>query len=338
MSKRCQRFREWFLYQLLTPLRLIFEWWMQRQNLVLLYCIMGNGLGDAMAISTILNAMHKKFGTKGIVFSMQPDLFLHNPQVIKNLSYKAMPNGVRSLFKIVLRALRGPAVICIGGEVWTVGTNPFDTRDLHKQRKKGWSWLEMLVPDFRPEINFKEISPIVFFSADEVERFNKNTQNIPRPFVVLKASVGVNRPAGNYLKNWDKAKIVEMVARFPNVFWIQIGDAGEELVPGAMDLLGQTSLRESMWLVTQAKFIFSVEGFLTHVANAFNIPAITPLTGAYDPSTFIYKNTIPLIANPMPECSPCWKNHCEVVGMPCRSRIDIEQAIRAVEMLSREKI
>ncbi len=334
MAKRGQRFREWLLYQLLTPLRFGFEWWMRRQNVVLLYCVMGNGLGDAMAISTILNALYEKYGTRGIVFSMHPDLFVHNPQVVRNLNYKAMSSGVRSLFKIILRAMRGPAVICIGGEVWTVGSSPFDTRDLHKRRQTGWNWLEMLLPDFRPEINFKDASPVIFFSSDEVEIFSEKFQNLTRPFAVLKATVGVNRPEGNYLKNWDSTKIAEVVEGFPSIQWVQLGDVGEEVIPGAIDLLGQTSLRESMWLVSQAKFLFSVEGFLTHVANAFKIPAITPLTGAYDPCTFIYKNTIPLLATPMPECSPCWKDRCEVDGMPCRSLIDIGQAIKAVAMVT----
>lgn len=333
MAKRGQRFREWLLYQLLTPLRFGFEWWMRRQNIVLLYCIMGNGLGDAMAISTILNAMYEKYGTRGIVFSMHPDLFLHNPQVIRNLSYKAMCSGFRSLFKILLRALRGPAVICIGGEVWTVGTSPFDTRDLHKQRQAGWNWLQKLLPDYQPAITYEGIYPRIFFSTEEQEAFSRKYQELGQPFAILKASVGVNRPKGTYLKDWDLQKISEVVAATPEVIWVQLGDKTETPISGTRDLLGKTTIREAMWLVAQSRFVLSVEGFMTHVAAALNKPAITPLTGAYDPHTFIYRNTIPLLADPMPKCSPCWQATCHQPEMLCRSNIQANRAVSAIKNL-----
>lgn len=332
-KKQMQRLREWSLYQLLSPVRLSFEWWMKRQNTVLLYCIMGNGLGDAMAISTILNAMHEKYGTRGIVFSMHPDLFAHNPQVIRNLSYKAMSSGGRSLLKILLRALRGPVVICIGGEVWTVGTNPLDTRDLKKQKQAGWNWLQKLLPDYQPPISYEDIYPKVFFSVQEEERFAAKYQNLKQPFAILKASVGVNRPKGAYLKDWDQEKIAEVVAQTPQVQWVQLGDKTEGLIPGTLNLLGETTIREAMWLVRESRFILSVEGFITHAAAAFNIPAITPLTGAYDPNTFVYRNTIPLMAVPMPPCSPCWADQCVAAGMPCRSGIATAQALEAITQL-----
>ena len=333
MAKRGQRFREWLLYQLLTPLRFGFEWWMKRQNVVLLYCIMGNGLGDAMAISTILNALNEKYGTRGIVFSMHPDLFAHNPQVIRNMSYKAMASGSRSLFKILLRALRGPAVICIGGEVWTVGTSPMDTRDLQKQRQEGWNWLQKLLPDYQPPIGYDDIYPKVFFSAEEENRFAIKYQDLKKPFAIVKASVGVNRPKGAYLKDWDLKKIEAVVARAPDVQWVQLGDKTEATVAGAINLLGSTSVREAMWLVRESCLVLSVEGFITHVAAAFNKPAITPLTASYDPNTFIYRNTIPLMAEPMPPCAPCWQDSCATAGMPCRKNIPLDRAIAAVQQV-----
>lgn len=335
-SRRWQRVREWALHTLMTPVRKIFEFHMAKKNQVLIYCVMGNGLGDAMAISTILNALHEKYGTGGIVFSMHPDLFAHNPQVIRNISYKDMTSGSRSLFKILLRALRGPAVICIGGEVWTVGTSPFDTRDLHKKRKAGWNWLQKLLPDYQPPISFEGIYPKVYFSEEEGKAFASKYQCLQQPFAILKASVGVNRPKGAYLKDWDLQKITEAVAITPEVQWVQLGDKTEKPVAGTLNLLGKTSIREAMWLIAQSRFVLSVEGFVTHVAAAFNKPAITPLTGAYDPKTFIYYNTIPLLANPMPPCSPCWAETCTVDGMPCRSGIDLSKAIQAVKTILEE--
>lgn len=332
-SRRWQRVREWALYTLMTPVRKIFELVMAKKNRVLIYCVMGNGLGDALTISSILGGLNRQFGTKGIVFSMSPALFESNPHVMCNLSYHAMPSWKRSLFKMLLRSLRGPAVLCVGGEVWTVGTNPLDTRDLIKRREKGWNWLEKLLPDYRPALDYTQLKPEIFFSGAEVTTFQQKFANIPRPFALLKATVGFNRPTGAYLKNWETSKLLRLVAETPQANWVQIGETGEDEIAGCLDLRGKTSLREIMWLVSQAKFMLSVEGFITHLGAAFDIPTVTPLTGAYDPQTFIYKNTRPLLADPMPDCSPCWRSVCNVPGMPCRSAIALEPAVRIVRKL-----
>lgn len=332
-SKRGQRVREWALYTAMTPVRALFERTMAKRNLVLIYCVMGNGLGDALTISSILGGLDRKAGTRGIVFSMCPALFEANPHVVRNLSYHAMPSWKRSLFKMLLRSLRGPAVLSVGGEVWTVGTNPLDTRDLIKRREKGWNWLEKLLPDYRPALDYSKLKPEIFFSETEVATFQKKFANIPRPFALLKATVGFNRPTGAYLKNWDIAKLMQLVAQTPQANWVQIGESGEDEILECLDLRGKTSLREIMWLVSQAKFMLSIEGFITHLGAAFNIPTITPLTGAYDPATFIYENTIPLLANPMPPCSPCWQDRCTQPTMLCRDNIDEAVALAAVNKL-----
>lgn len=333
IKKRLQRIREWAFYRLMTPLRAVFERQMARRNLVLIYCVMGNGLGDALAISSILGGLNRQLGTRGIVFSMSPVLFEANPKVVINLNYHAMPSWKRSLFKMLLRGLRGPAVLCVGGEVWTVGASPLDTADLVKRREKGWNWLEKLLPDHRPALDYSTLKPEIFFSDAEVAACQKKYAHIQPPFALLKATVGFNRPAGAYLKNWDTTKLTWLVAQTPQANWVQIGESGEDEIPGCLDLRGKTSLREIMWLVSQARFMLSVEGFITHLGAAFNIPTITPLTGAYDPVTFIYEKTIPLLAEPMPECSPCWQDRCSQTEMWCRSRIAKEAALDAVTNL-----
>ena len=332
-SKRWQRVREWALYKLMTPVRKLFEHHMAKRNLVLIYCVMGNGLGDALTISSILGGLNRKSGARGIIFSMSPALFETNPNVLSNISYHAMPSWKRSLFKMLLRSLRGPAVLCVGGEVWTVGTNPLDTRDLVKRRDKGWNWLEKLLPDYRPALDYTQLRPEIFFSEIEVGTFQKKFSSLVRPFALLKATVGFNRPTGAYLKNWDTNKLTSLAAQTPDANWVQIGEAGEDEIKGCIDLRGKTSLREIMWLVSQAQFMLSVEGFITHLGAAFNIPTITPLTGAYDPATFIYRNTIPLLAEPMPECSPCWQDHCTQSEMWCQTRISEQAALNAVHSL-----
>lgn len=328
--KRIQRIREWAAYQLMSPVRWLFERWMNHKQLVLIYCVMGNGIGDALAISTVLNYLHQRDGVRGIVFSMHPDLFLHNPQVVCNLDYKSMPSLKRSLFKSLLRALRGRSVICFGGEVWTLKTNPLSCEHIDDKRKKGWIWLQHLTPDHQLPITTLTANPKIVLDEDEVRRFSAKYNWLPKKFAVVKASVGTARPQGALLKNWRPERFAAVVEQTPDLNWVQLGELDEEPVPGAVSLLGKTNLREAMFLISRAQLLLSVEGFLTHVAAAFDRATVIPFTGAYDPMAFVYQSTIPVIADPLPLCSPCWKTLCDVPGMPCRDNLRVEMVVAAI--------
>lgn len=331
VMKRIQRIREWAAYQAMTPIRVLFEQWMTYRKRVLIYCVMGNGIGDALAVSTILNYLHEREGVKGIVFSMHPDLFLYNPQVVCHLSYKSMSSLKRSLFKSLLRTLRGKAVICFGGEVWTLGTSPLSTTHLDEGRRKGWVWLQHLTPDHRFPITTLTANPKIVLGEDEIREFTEKYSWLPEKYSVIKASVGSGRPQGASLKNWIPDRFADVVEKVAMYDWVQLGEADETPVPGAVHLLGKTSLREVIFLVSRAQLLLSVEGFLTHVAAAFNKPTIIPFTGVYDPVAFIYKSTLPVVAPSLPPCSPCWKSECDTPGMPCRNDVSVEMVVDAVD-------
>lgn len=342
MAKRGQRFREWLIYQIMTPVRLAFEAWLQRHNRVVLYCVMGNGLGDALALSTILKALHEKTGVNGMVFSMCPELFLHNPMVVKNISYHQLSSLKRSLLKSFLRAMRGKSVICFGGEVWTLATSPFTTHilddDRAKDRNSGWRWLKHLLPDGCVDINFNQATPALFFSDAEITSFQKKFTELPDKFSLLKASVGANRSSAAEMKNWPVDFVRATVQQSAEVNWVQVGQLGEPEVSGAINLLGKTTVRETAYLISRAQLVFSMEGFITHAAAAFATPCIVPFSGVYDPYGFVYPSTLPLISPQKPKCSPCWKDACDVSGMPCMRDITVETAVTQVKKLWAPKL
>ncbi len=333
--------REWLIYQVMTPVRWICEAWLQKRNLVLLYCVMGNGLGDALALSTILKALNQKTGVKGIVFSMCPELFLHNPMVVKNISYHKLSSLKRSLFKSFLRAMRGKSVICFGGEVWTLGTSPLSTHNLDDDRAKdrngGWRWLRHLVPDKNVDIEFDHATPALFLSEAEINACTQQFAHLPAQFSLLKATVGANRPTAAEMKNWPISYVRETIAATPEAHWVQIGQQGEPIMDGTINLLGQTSVRETIYLVSRAKLVLSMEGFVTHAAAAFDVPCIVPLSGVYDPYGFIYPSTIALVSPQKPTCSPCWKDACDVPGMPCMSDITVDIAVKKINQIVTER-
>lgn len=329
-NKRFQRIREWALYQLLTPIRWIFEAWMERRNLVVLYCVIGNGIGDALALSTILNALNKDRGFRGIVFSMCPDLFLHNPMVIKNLGYHQMSSLRRSLLKTLFRNLRGPYCICFGGEVWTLNSSPLSTSTIDDQRIPGIAWINRLLPDGKLNLSLVGAKPAIFFSQAEHQACSQKFQELRKPFGLIKATIGLNRPKSTALKDWSIEGFAQMVQQCSRVTWVQVGEKGEPALPGAINLLGATSLRELLWLLSQSRILVSVEGFLTHASAAFDVSTVVPFTGIHDPAGLLYPCTIPVLPDPVPSCMPCWQEECTTEGMPCRKNISQEQMVAAV--------
>lgn len=328
--KRGQRIREWLLYQLLTPVRWVFDAWMERKKLVFIYCVMGEGIGDALAISTVLKSLNQNNGYRGIVFSRHPELFLHNPMVVANISYHKLSSLTRSLFKTFLRSMRGKHVICFGGEVWTLGTSPFSDYSIHQEMKEGWIWLKFLLPDGNVPMDYTTATPAVFFSPEEVATYSKKFADIPRPFAMLKATTGVGRPGGSSLKDWEIPKFAGVLAQHPEITWVQVGQTGEPIVSGCLDFLGKTSVREVLYLLSKADLLLATEGFLTHASAAFDVPCVIPFSGMHDYRGLLYPRTIPVVADPQPACAPCWRDNCNQPGKPCTANITVAHVAAAV--------
>lgn len=329
--KRLQRFREWALHNLATPFRLVCERWLVHRKIVILYCVLGDGIGDALALTTILKFLYDRQGTKGIVFSMRPELFLHNPMVLINLSYHEMSRLKRSLLKSLLRALRGSRVICFGGEVWTVGMSPFSLETIDDARVPGVAWIDRLLPDGGVGKSLAGLRPAIFFSTVENEQFSRKFSDVTSPFGLIKATTGLNRPASTALKDWSVQGFADVVSKFPEIHWVQVGERSEPIVLGVTSLLGKTSIREVLWLLSKSKLLLSVEGFLTHAAAAFDVPTVVPFTGVHDPEGLLYPNTIPVAPDPRPPCMPCWHEVCIKEGMPCRTNISSKSVEIAVQ-------
>lgn len=330
--RRWQRIREWAIYQAFTPVRYLFNQWMRHKNYVLLYCTIGDGIGDALALTTLLRTLHEQRGCHGIVFSMMPQLFLNNPLVVRNMGYHSLSSLSRSLLKTFCRAMRGPYVVCFGGEVWTLGTSPFSTWELDDSRGPGWVWLTHMIPDKNLVLDPADALPQIVFSDEEHTAFTRKFHGLPASFALLKASVGVNRHGAAALKNWNPVDFEAIVAETPQVHWIQVGQKGEVEISGAQNLLGKTTLREVLFLLSKSRLILSVEGFLTHASAAFDVPCVVPFTGVHEPSGLLYPNTLPVLPDPVPTCMPCWQAECTTPGMPCRSHIS-KDAVKAAILI-----
>jgi hypothetical protein len=326
-KKILQRYIEWLGWGLFSPLRWTVEWFLQRRRLVVLYRVWGIGRGDALVISTVLSALHDKYGVRGIVFSKFPELFEHNPQVVANLDYNRMRKLTRSLLKSLCKYLRGKSVLCVGGETWTLGTFPWQEQPTERRNPY---YVQGMQKDFAGRVDTTDATPLIAFGSDELQAYSQRFAWLPGDYGVVKASVGVGRAGFMQLKNWRVDGMQQVIRQFPDLPWVQIGESNEEVLNGAINLVGQTSLRETFWLLSGARVVLTVEGLISHAAAAFARPTVVVFSGWHEAAGLCYPTTIAVSATPPPPCAPCWQDQCATPGKPCTNDITVQQVVDAV--------
>jgi ADP-heptose:LPS heptosyltransferase len=329
-----QRYVEWGGYRLASPLRRLVEYLMERRGVVFLYRVYGSGLGDTLAITAILDALNRERPTRAIVFSKVAPLFHAHPQVILNLDYEKLPKLHRSLLKSFAKYFRGARVIHVGREKWLLGTPPWNPPG----QDYGKPWLQQMIPDLPQGLpHLREAAPQVWFAAEEVQRYERKFAQLPNNYAVVKASVGANRPSGMAIKNWDLAKFQEVIDN-TDLAWVQIGDAKEPSLNNVIAILGQTTLREALFVLSKAKLVLTVEGFISHAAAAFGMPVVVVFSGFHDARNLCYPTTIPVVAHSLPACAPCYlpiDGVCATPEKPCTGTIGAKQVIAAVACAAR---
>lgn len=133
-------------------------------------------------------------------------------------------------------------------------------------------------------------------------------------------------------QNWPVEKWEELIRRMPECTFLQVGDAHEVKVKGAVDLLGKTTIRESMALLKNVKSFVAVVSFLNHASNAFLSKGVV-LFGASPPQNWGYPNNINIYKNTV--CSPC----IDLLGgdpcpyeSECMHKIAVEEVQNALEI------
>lgn len=285
-------------------------------------------------MTTILNVLHHEKDVRGIIFSKFPALFENNPQVALNLDYNRMSKLLRSILKKAFKYLRGKCVICVGREEWVLGTlpwqkNPEDRRDRRK------FYLGGLLPDIPGSLSHLEAAlPFIVFSEEELRRYKERFKFLPDEFGAVKATVGAARSRGMLLKNWSIEGMQAVVlSRDASPFpWVQLGDKTEPALNGVINLLGNTSLRETFYIISRAKVVLTIEGFISHVAAALKRPLVIIFSGYHDPSIFYYGSAHIVTSIPVPKCAPCDSVVCTTLGKPCTNNISAQQVIQAVSL------
>jgi heptosyltransferase-2 len=101
----------------------------------------------------------------------------------------------------------------------------------------------------------------------------------------------------------------------------------------AINLVGKTSLRELMAVISRAKLVISCDSSPVHIANALDVPAIT-----------IYTSTSPIYGfyplkgaylTPELACSPCSPNpkRCKTGTYDCVRAVSVEKVLSLCQTL-----
>ena len=173
-----------------------------------------------------------------------------------------------------------------------------------------------------------EYSPPDCFITEAEETEARNiTSKYPNPIAIHTSA----KSSSN--KNWPNEYWEKLVQNNSEYSFLQLGRANEELVPGAVDLRGQTSLRQSFGIIKTAMAFIGVDSVLAHAATAFRTPAVV-LFGPSKSSVWGHPMNHNLYN--APRCSPCidilGREPCPY-GKECMFNLTVshvEQALRRI--------
>lgn len=108
----------------------------------------------------------------------------------------------------------------------------------------------------------------------------------------------------------------------------------EQLQGPVVDLVGQTSLRQALGVMSQLHLLVTNDSGLMHAAAALSVPLVA-LFGSTDPvATGPFTSRATVIHHPQP-CSPCFNRTCET-GYTCLTAISVDEVAAAARAWLKE--
>jgi ADP-heptose:LPS heptosyltransferase len=301
-------------------------------------------LGDVVLATSLLRILEGKFSEIGFVG--RPFI----TELLKGYSVKLIPfnKGLFESFRIIKqirhydgvvsihRSMRTALILYFSGIPLRIGFDKSEFSMLYTHRiPHRWGMHEVernaqLLKPLGIVPKKDELYPKLFVDKLEVKRV-KEKFFLPEDYVVFS-------PFSNFpLKEWLIDHWVEL-SRTIGKKVVVVGTKRDEerakiFEDSAINLVGKTSLREFMAILSKAKLVVSCDSSAVHIANALGVPALTIYT-----STSPIYGFYPLKGGylvPNVECSPCSPNpkRCKTKTYECLRSVSVEKVFSLCQTL-----
>ncbi len=167
-----------------------------------------------------------------------------------------------------------------------------------------------------------ELRPYIFLTPAELAA-GKLAEN-----QVAIQSTGLAAPFPMQNREWYPQRFQELCAQLrSDVRVVQVGGSSDMKLEGAIDLRGQTSLRQTAAVLANSLVFIGLVGFVMHLARAVDCRSVIIYGGREKPAITGYvanKNLYTQV-----RCAPCWlRNPCEF-NRKCMDMISVDQVIAA---------
>jgi hypothetical protein len=143
-------------------------------------------------------------------------------------------------------------------------------------------------------------------------------------------SSGIAGTAPMITKQWFPERFAAVALALKDRFnFVQLGAAADPQIPGAIDLRGKTTLRQSAAILAGSMVFVGNAGFLMHVARATECRSVIVYGGREVPAQSGYGCNENL-CTPLP-CSPCWRRFTCPYDRDCMLRINPDVVVAAIE-------
>jgi len=113
--------------------------------------------------------------------------------------------------------------------------------------------------------------------------------------------------------------------------WKTAEQVRQRACPDMINLAGKTTLRETIYLISQCRLFVSNDSGLMHVAGALNIPTVA-IFGSTNPVTTSPAGEKTILVRKPASCSPCLKKVCPT-DFRCMTMITVDDVVAAANAL-----
>ena len=283
----------------------------------------GKSIGDQLCISSLTNSIKRKYKKKKIILIVNyPELFKFNKDIFILIKFKE--NSVGFFYYKILFKLKGTCIKEFRSKFKDEGSHTY-----LKKIKTDEHIIKAMSHEFKDLLNVEDIIIKNKFVMTENERKKIDLKfNLPKEFVLIQSEA---KSHYSNLKQWDINKIQKVLNNFQEFNWVQIGLKNDHKLKNVIDLRSKTSLREIGFLLSNAKFMLTHEGFYSHFSSCFNLKTFVIQSGISKILNMSYKNTINIQKVDGLDCFPCYlKSGCKKKSQECLENLSAEDVIDKV--------